>query len=60
MCKDCAARLALVRKAWEQAKIKEAVGHVATGSAELIGLKEKTGEAELEAQEHDDEPKKPR
>lgn len=50
VCVDCAARRELVRKAWEQAKIKEALGHVAKGVAEIVGLKEKTGKAELEAE----------
>ena len=47
MCKDCAARAKMARDALFQAKIGEALGHVAKGAAELVGIKEKTGEAEL-------------
>lgn len=49
MCKDCAARAKMARDALFQAKIGEALGHVAKGAAELVGIKEKTGEAELQA-----------
>ena len=49
MCKDCAARAKMARDALFNAKIGESLGHVAKGAAELIGIKEKTGEAELQA-----------
>lgn len=49
MCKDCAARAKMARDALFQAKIGEALGHVAKGAAELVGIKEKTGEAELQS-----------
>ena len=51
MCKDCAARAKMARDALFQAKIGEALGHVAKGAAELVGIKEKTGEAELVAKQ---------
>ena len=49
MCKDCAARAKMARDALFQAKIGEALVHTVKGAAELIGIKEKTGEAELQA-----------
>lgn len=49
MCKDCAARAKMARDALFNAKIGEALGHVAKGAAEIVGIKEKTGEAELQA-----------
>lgn len=49
MCKDCAARAKMARDALFNAKIGEALGHVAKGAAELAGIKEKTGDAELQA-----------
>ena len=36
MCKDCAARAKMARDALFQAKIGEALGHVAKGAAELV------------------------
>ena len=51
MCKDCAARAKMARDALFQANIGEALGHVAKGAAELVGIKEKTGEAELVAKQ---------
>ena len=47
MCKDCAARARMARDALFSAKVGEAVGHLAKGAVELVGIKEKTGEAEL-------------
>ena len=47
MCKDCAARARMARDALFSAKVGEAVGHLAKGVVELVGIKEKTGEAEL-------------
>ncbi|WP_442596301.1 hypothetical protein ACSBPU_05575 [Parapusillimonas sp. JC17] len=46
MCPDCEARRRLARDAFLNAKIKEAVGHVAKGTAEAVGLKKKTGVVE--------------
>lgn len=46
-CPDCAARRRMARDALFNAKVSEALGHVVTGAAEAVGLKEKTGEAEL-------------
>lgn len=49
MCPECEARRKLARDAFLNAKIKEAVGHVAKGAAEVVGLKRKTGVAEVRA-----------
>lgn len=49
MCKDCAARARMARDALFSAKIGEALGHVAKGAAEIVGVKEKTGVAEQTA-----------
>lgn len=46
MCKDCAARRDLARKAFLKAKFKEAAKHVAKGAVEMVGIKKKTGSAE--------------
>lgn len=46
-CPDCEARRRLARDALFKAKVGESLGHVATGAAEAVGLKEKTGSAEL-------------
>lgn len=59
MCKDCAARAKMARDALFQAKIGEALGHVAKGAAELVGTKEKTGEAELKAKSRETTPATP-
>lgn len=50
MCPDCEARQRLARDALYRAKVGEALGHVVKGAAELVGLKEKTGSAELNQQ----------
>lgn len=47
MCPDCEARRKLAREAFLNAKIGEAVAHAAKGAAEVVGLKKKTGAAEL-------------
>lgn len=47
MCTDCEARRKLARDTWVKGKIGEAVGHMAKGAAELVGLKPKTGGQEL-------------
>lgn len=47
MCKDCDARRKLARDALLSAKLGEVVAHVAKGAAEAVGLKKKTGTAEL-------------
>ena len=59
MCKDCSARAKMAREALFQAKIGEALGHVAKGAAELVGIKEKTGEAELKAKSRETTPATP-
>lgn len=41
-CLECAARLKLARDALLSAKIKEALGHVVKGAAEIAGFKPKT------------------
>lgn len=46
-CKDCAARRQMLRDALVNAKIQEALGHAVKGVAEVVGLKPKTGAAEL-------------
>lgn len=46
-CPECAARRRLARDALFNAKVGEALGHVVTGAAEAVGLKAKTGQAEL-------------
>lgn len=50
MCPDCKARQQLARDALYQAKVGEALGHVVKGAAEMVGLKDKTGSAELAEQ----------
>lgn len=57
MCKECAARARMAREALFSAKIGEALGHVAKGAAEIIGVKEKTGEAELKRREPEAKPR---
>lgn len=47
MCPDCEARRQLVRQAWLKAQLGEVVAQVATGAAEVVGLKPKTAEAEM-------------
>lgn len=47
MCADCETRRKLLRDAWMQANIGEALKHAVKGAAEAVGLKEKTGAAEL-------------
>lgn len=46
-CKDCKAREQMWRDALLQLKIGEALGHTVKGVAEAVGLKPKTGAAEL-------------
>lgn len=43
MCADCDARRKMAREALLSAKLGEALGHVAKGAAEIVGIKEKTG-----------------
>lgn len=47
MCADCEARRKLARDALLNARIGEALGHVAKGAAEIVGIKDKTGVEEL-------------
>jgi len=49
MCIDCKARLKMARDALLNAKFAESIVHMAKGAAEIVGIKEKTGAAELEA-----------
>lgn len=49
MCADCEARRKMARDALLTAKLGEAVKQVAIGAVEFIGIKEKTGAAELAA-----------
>lgn len=51
MCPDCEARRKLARDAFLNAKFAEALAHVGKGAAEIVGIREKTGAAELEASE---------
>lgn len=48
-CKECAARSKLLREAAFEGRLAAAMGHAVKGAAEIIGLKEKTGVAELGA-----------
>lgn len=48
-CPDCKARRELVRKAIFNAKIKEALGHIGKGVAEVVGVKPKTGANDLKS-----------
>lgn len=48
MCKDCKARVKMAREALLGAKPKEALSHIAKGAAEIVGVKQKTGQAELD------------
>lgn len=47
MCIDCKARLKMARDALIAGKIGGTIVHVAKGAAEMAGIKEKTGAAEL-------------
>ena len=49
MCPNCKARRDMARNAFLNAKMGEAVAHVAKGAAEAVGLKKKTGSEELRA-----------
>lgn len=46
-CKPCQARRQLAREAAADSRPLEAAKHIAKGAAEALGLKTKTGEAEL-------------
>lgn len=50
-CKDCEARRKMAREALLSAHIGKAAKHIATGAAEAVGLKEKTGTEELRSTE---------
>lgn len=52
MCTDCAARAKMMRDDLLNARMAQALGHAVKGVAEMAGLKEKTGAAELEAKEN--------
>lgn len=51
MCKDCDARRKMMRDALFSAKLRELAVHAISGSSEIIGLKEKTGQKELKSRE---------
>lgn len=57
-CKDCEARRKMAREALLSAHIGKAAKHIATGAAELAGLKEKTGAKELLASKPKTKPRK--
>lgn len=59
MCADCEARRKMAREAFLNARFGEALGHVGKGVAEIVGVKEKTGAAELaEPDQAETEPKR--
>lgn len=45
-CTDCEARRKMARDALLNAKLGDFVQHVVKGAAEVVGIKEKTGEKE--------------
>lgn len=47
-CENCKARRELLRQAFLQRRMKEMIEQAAKGTAEIAGLKEKTGKADLE------------
>jgi len=47
-CLDCKARLQMARDALFKARVSESLGHAAKGVAEMVGIKPKTGLAEME------------
>lgn len=51
MCKDCDARRKMMRDALFNAKLLEVAGHAIVGAAEIVGLKEKTGQKEFKSRE---------
>lgn len=57
-CPDCDARRRMARDALFNAKVGETLGHVVTGAAEAVGLKEKTGAADEAAKAEKPEPKR--
>lgn len=62
MCPDCKARREMARKALMKSAFGEAAKQVIKGTAEMLGLKEKTGAAEMgeKAQEKPLAPSKPK
>lgn len=50
-CRECAARRKLLMEATFEGRLSAAMGHAVAGAAEIVGLKQKTGEAELAAAE---------
>lgn len=59
MCPDCEARRRMARDAWLNHKMGEAASHVIKGVAEAVGIKPKTGAAELKAARRGRRPKRP-
>lgn len=49
MCADCEARRQMARDALLNASLGEAITHIAKGTAEMIGIKAKTGAEEQSA-----------
>lgn len=60
MCADCEARRKMARDALMSAKFGEALGHVAKGAAEIVGIKKKSGADELSARDEPESAVKPR
>lgn len=58
MCLDCEARRTMARNAFYRLQVGETISQLAKGAAEAVGLKEKTGVAESQAQT-DDTPAEP-
>lgn len=58
MCIDCKARLKMARDALIAGKIGGTIVHVAKGAAEMAGIKDKTGAAELGLKESKRKPAK--
>lgn len=48
-CRNCRARSQMLQDAVLEMKLAKAAGHAIKGAAEMLGLKEKTGAAEMEA-----------
>lgn len=48
-CKECEARRKLARDALFNAELLKSAGHVAKGAVEALGIKKKTGVAELKS-----------
>ena len=49
-CRNCRARSQMLQDAVLEMKLAKAAGHAVKGAAEILGLKEKTGAAEMESE----------